>query len=205
MFCQFLSTTSQNTTNGHLFTLSFIELRSKTCRYQDTTSNNNCCAQISMLILNTEADTENMMTHYLHLNSFKVNPSLPVTYKEKQPHHLTELYSHMQYNSMLGWKSSYKSVPANTKLRNTSVYSMHTAHMKQNIAAITECGGCGGLVSHSSSSGSTNRTVRVCRTVHMQRYAQSGFSCSIYRQARVLLQMTWVIKQAHPNEQTFLF
>jgi hypothetical protein len=54
----------------------------------------------------------------------------------------------MQYSSIVGWKSSYKSVPANPKLRNTSVYSMHTSHMKQNIAAITECGGCGGALFH---------------------------------------------------------
>jgi hypothetical protein len=45
MFCQFLSTTSQHKTNDHLFKLSFIELWSKTCCYQDTTSNHNCCAQ----------------------------------------------------------------------------------------------------------------------------------------------------------------
>lgn len=144
------------------------------------------------------------MTHYLHLKPFQ-SKSQSTNHVEKQPHHLTELYSHMQYSSILGWKSSYKSVPANTKRRNTSVYSTHTAHMKQNIAAITECRGCGGLVSHYSSSGSTDRIVRVCRTVRTQRYAQSRFSDSIHRQTRVLLQTTWVLKQAHPNEQTLLF
>jgi len=44
----------------------------------------------------------------------EVNPGLPVTYAEKQPHHLTELYSHMQYRSILGRQSTYKSVPTNS-------------------------------------------------------------------------------------------
>jgi hypothetical protein len=48
-----------------------IELWSKTCCYQNTRSNHNCCAQIFQLILNNEADTQNITTHYLHLNSFR--------------------------------------------------------------------------------------------------------------------------------------